>query len=208
MTQTWNCGLLLKSGLVMASLLTGCAGETANSEGGELPSDEGQQLASGQSGNEGSSLRLPCFYESSTVLVVEVTSTAGGCFAAEVLEVVQDSTAESLSVGDVVGGMPSLFYTSTQPQEGDTVTIQYFRGEGEQAALSGSAQVSPMEDGKVQLEWLGETYAYTHAELLAESCDEMILALPNLLPAEEPGGEDPDDGAPPPEAPPLSCPPE
>lgn len=193
----------------MASLLTACAGETANSDGGETSAPgEGSQLASGQSGSEGSSLRLPCFYEGSTVLVVEVTSTAGGCFAGSVQQVVQDATGESLSVGDVVGGVPSLFYTSEEAEEGDTVVIQYFPGQGEEAQLSGSAQITPMQDGKVQLEWLGASYAYTPAELLADSCDDMILALPNQLPEEEPGAEDPDDGAPPPAETPLSCPPE
>jgi hypothetical protein len=89
---------------------------------------DGDQIA-GQSGNEGSALRPPCFYQDQIIVTVEVQSEPGACFVGEVVELISDGAKNSdVSVGDAIGGMVSLFYTSSPPSVGDTVTAQYMRG--------------------------------------------------------------------------------
>jgi hypothetical protein len=194
--------------LAFSSLLLSCAdGASAGSpEHPEIEGDGGgEELADtdgGQSGNEGTSLRYPCFYQEQTVLTVRVTSAEGGCFAGEILSLESTGAdASGLSVGGTVSGILSLFYTETSPTAGDSVAVQYFAGPSE---TDGSVQVTPLVDGKVRIDWLGASYDYSLSELFGESCEAMIAELPNQLVEAESDEDDAGEAAPPEQ--PLSCP--
>jgi len=195
------------SSLVFSSLvLVGCNGTSTDAREAPAGDPTVAGLSEGQSGSEGSQLRLPCFFEQQSVFTVEITSVEGGCFEGTVQTLLsQGAKMSSFAVGDSLGGVMEVFYNSRVPSVGELVAIQYSSGQGaEPAALGGYVQVSPMNGNKVEVEWLGGTYEYTPAELLADTCRATIEALPNLV-VEDNSGVDPNDGVAPVDTP-LTCP--
>lgn len=164
------------------------------------------QRVAGQSGNEGTSLRYPCFFDTQAIVTVEVTDNSGGCFQGTVQELLSPGASDAgLVEGDTIGGVTSLFYSSQEPEIGDSVLVQYYPEPGATgASLNGSVRVTPMSEGQVTIEWLGGSYEFSPEELLAADCPALYEDLPNLE-TDDGSGVDPDDGQPPAETP-LSCP--
>ncbi len=78
------------------------------------------------------------------------------------------------------------------------------------ARLGGTVRVSPLVDGKIEVEWRGGTYLFTAEELTSKQCPSLFEDLPDLRDSSE---TDPSsssqssvDGGPPPGGAPVSCP--